>query len=1354
MKRLLFTMMLIVAALAIWAQRWTPVNANSYSSEAIVYVQVTISGRVATANNPLEVSAFMDDKCRAQSTSIYTPATNTGPRNCYCLRIPGNPQEDANKAITFKVFYNGLVYIFSETKKWTDTETIQPVPVVLNLEPLTNVQIDPSAGSPITIEMDETKNMASLMTLLYGNGKTESEVTDSSIDSEETEIFFSWNAGNYVIFFDIDNDGVITPKQVTPQTVNVSMTVMVRDKSDIQNPSESPYTSINPLGIPIEIVDPVVPVTKIECDLTELPLFVGDDVKSALSQHVTISPDEATNKTWNIVDPSDLVDNSGIAIEAGTTTLSLVPNVPADNQVQPALVQLTVKIRPIGISASVNVVEVELGENAVEAIKNVLVFSPEDENVDKEVYISPENERLYDPESGIATMVGNTNVVITLVNANLANLPAAPSVSVRLVVKKSVKSIALEPGEVTAYFNENVKEAIADRVTILPDDATNKDYVLVEEAETLRIYNDIASMVGTTKVRVKSADNEQLISDDFVTVNILYRPTGIIANSTEITVNVGDNVKEAIENEVFLEPETYYLDRSLTLTPGNNILYDKNFIANKKGQMTVVVTPTAAQPNQDGTIPSVTFTVNVVQPVTGIQLAGDPIIVYLNNDVAQALKDQVTIEPSTASDKSFQVVETKEQEPFLISSDGFAAEPGKTTVKVSANNFLSTNTSEVTIMVHPSYIDGPRELTVNVGDNVLDAIMAVVKVGNPNYDENYSEFIDKAIELSSNSETSLYDANYKATKVGTMNVIITAVSTKGSAAAGPLTKTIVLTVKQGVTSITAQETTITCLLNDNVGEMIRERITVYPSDATNQVINLEIENGDKWLMNDIAVLLGTWTVVAKSDDNPQAAITFTVVVKEPVTLTFNPDVETTVGGETTLRLRKIAGTDDPDVSKVELHFAETSLGPVASATPDATGLIWTIKGIQAGSYHFTVTYDGRVQYSEQQTEFGTINIGQVVSPASGWDWITVNSLPSNRSSIVLLLDKTANTWTTEMENGRNKVIEIRSQSAVLYNDPNYGLFGDITELKPGDGMYKIKTEGNVVFEIGADVSSISASDLPKTVRGYTWLGYPHVVDQPLTALQDALARTAEEGDMIIGKDNFASFTGGEWVAPEGFTFKAGKGYMYYTTGQAGKTIDWGTPVVIQLPNQDSPAKSLRGDIWNYDVHAFAYNMPVIAVLEGIDNLEDYSVGAFVEDECRGEGKVAAGKYMFINVAGNGGETVTFKLYNKLTGQYTSLGEKVAYGEMAGSLRQPMMLKTEPTAIHNIYSEDGSAAISYSNGTVRVNGLPNAFITISNAAGSVVRTSKVPMVSLAGLADGVYVVTIVSGSQRFSKKIVK
>ena len=117
MKRLLFTMMLIVAALAIWAQRWTPVNANSYSSEAIVYVQVTISGRVATANNPLEVSAFMDDKCRAQSTSIYTPATNTGPRNCYCLRIPGNPQEDANKAITFKVFYNGLVYIFSHFSK-------------------------------------------------------------------------------------------------------------------------------------------------------------------------------------------------------------------------------------------------------------------------------------------------------------------------------------------------------------------------------------------------------------------------------------------------------------------------------------------------------------------------------------------------------------------------------------------------------------------------------------------------------------------------------------------------------------------------------------------------------------------------------------------------------------------------------------------------------------------------------------------------------------------------------------------------------------------------------------------------------------------------------------------------------------------------------------------------------------------------------------------------------------------------------------------------------------------------------------------------------------------------------------
>ena len=137
----------------------------------------------------------------------------------------------------------------------------------------------------------------------------------------------------------------------------------------------------------------------------------------------------------------------------------------------------------------------------------------------------------------------------------------------------------------------------------------------------------------------------------------------------------------------------------------------------------------------------------------------------------------------------------------------------------------------------------------------------------------------------------------------------------------------------------------------------------------------------------------------------------------------------------------------------------------------------------AGTFTFYVSYDGVNQYSIKQTETGTLTVSQEIALESGWDWITVNALPAGSNSIVLYSNSN---WIPEMQNGKNKVIEIRSQQALLYNDPNYGFFGDITELKPGDGMYKIKTEGSVVFQLGSNVSGISSADLPQTVKGYTW----------------------------------------------------------------------------------------------------------------------------------------------------------------------------------------------------------------------------------------------------------------------------
>lgn len=1160
MKRILFTMMLMVAALVTWADRWTAVSNADYGSESPVYLRITLNGRYANNNDKLEVAAFIGKECRAVANRIYLPGVGTGPTNSFELRVWGDPQNDAGKTITFKAYYAGVVYKFTTTATWNG-ETIQPVPIELTLDALSGVIIPDEVMKLVEVSLPGTKDLGSMVSLAFGaENKPASEITGSSIDTDETEIFLQWDAGNYAAFFTIDENGVITAKAETGEDdARLGMSVMVRDLKVRTNMGykETNFTS---RSFGVRITKAKVPVTSISSDVNELTVYVGDNILSAITPHITVKPDDADDKSFIIYEPNSMMDGNYMATKSGKTNVTVEANSPASNEVGSVQINVTILDYISEITTNAETVEVTVGENAIEAMKSVLSWSPSGEYVDEELVYTPEDATLYN-NSGVAVKAGTTTVTVTPANHPATSVPTAT-------------------------------------VTLIVNEAPN--------------------------------------------------------------------------------------------------------------------------------------------PVTAIELKGDPITVYVNANVKAALKNQVTYTPTDADEetKDFTVEETANV------SKGTAIKPGECDVHVYAVNvetqIASTKTVHVTVMALPDYVNGPDELTVNVGDNVKDAIDAVITIGSTEWDNDKqaAAYINKEYTLSTSSNTAYYDADYVATKV-TKNPINVKITTKGMDATGaPLTKTISLTIKQGVTSLTAENTTINAELGDDVFGLIQQMVTVNPSDATNQNITLTPDkNSATAFENGVVTKAGTWKVVVTSEDNPQATITFNVVVEEPVALTFDPELEATVGQAVTLTLTQtVGGTINP--AKVKVTFSSNSTAVPVTATPDETGLEWTIKASMAGTFTFYVSYDGVNQYSIKQTETGTLTVSQEIALESGWDWITVNALPAGSNSIVLYSNSN---WIPEMQNGKNKVIEIRSQQALLYNDPNYGFFGDITELKPGDGMYKIKTEGSVVFQLGSNVSGISSADLPQTVKGYTWLGYPHQIDQPLTALASALASTAEEGDMIIGKDNFAEFSNGEWVAADGFTFKAGKGYMYYTMGNGGKTIDWGTPNPSAAKAFDVTfyAKSNGVKEWQYDNRAYADNMPIVAVLSGIDDPENYSVGAFVGDECRGEGNIAGGKYMFINVAGTAGETVTFKLYNKMEGTYSDLDNTVTYGSKAGSLKNPVELLGRTTAIRNISIGDSEGVI-----------------TITNAAGTVVRTTVGTSFSLEGLPSGMYIITVNNGTARFSKKIVK
>ena len=333
MKRVLFTMVLMVAALVTWAQRWNPVSNNSYSGESPVYLKITLNGNEVSPNDRLEVAAFMEtdgsQECRAKATSFYRPTVQANlPEDVFLLNVKGDPQNDAGKTITFKAYYAGVVYKFTETAKWNG-ETIQPVPIELTLDALSGVIIPDEVMKLVEVSLPGTKDLGSMVSLAFGaENKPASAITGSSIDTSETEVFLQWDAANSAAFFTIDENGVITAKAETGEDdAWLGMNVMVRDLMDNK---ETSYTS---RSFTVRITKAKVPVTSISSDVNELTIYVGDNILSAIDPHITVKPDDATDNSYTIYELKSLMNENYIATKSGQTTVTVEANSPASDQV-------------------------------------------------------------------------------------------------------------------------------------------------------------------------------------------------------------------------------------------------------------------------------------------------------------------------------------------------------------------------------------------------------------------------------------------------------------------------------------------------------------------------------------------------------------------------------------------------------------------------------------------------------------------------------------------------------------------------------------------------------------------------------------------------------------------------------------------------------------------------------------------------------------------------------------------------------------------------------------------------------------------------------------------------------------
>lgn len=404
---------------------------------------------------------------------------------------------------------------------------------------------------------------------------------------------------------------------------------------------------------------------------------------------------------------------------------------------------------------------------------------------------------------------------------------------------------------------------------------------------------------------------------------------------------------------------------------------------------------------------------------------------------------------------------------------------------------------------------------------------------------------------------------------------------------------------------------------------------------------------------------------------------------------------------------------------------------------DESKLNYTILPHGVGRATISVKLDG----VEVATSY--VSIGQRYMQKAGWKWASLYGGGVRWNS-------------PEYELG-NVVEEIRSEDALLHNDPEYGYFGDIYSLETGT-CYKIKVKEEEPGLLDLRIMYTGAYEDMQTHRQivpmWNWLGNPYQYDHDINSVfstEDSNANNFNVGDRIVSKDNgFAEYNGEKWTGTL-TTLHAGLGYMYFNAGSENVDMEYQRESLMPQGTPVMNAPQHKQSVWTYNSAPFADNMTIVADLGNDYSAERFTVGAFVGDECRGEGEMIDGK-CFITVHADKGETISFKLHDAVNGEMRTINEQMPFAKMAGSLRAPQRL-TVGGIVTGITSADiASSGIAIVDGQITVQGMDVADVIVCNASGAVVSTGET---TVAGLPSGVYVVKVkTKDGKTVTKKLVK
>mgnify|MGYP002861418507 CR=1 FL=1 len=199
--------------------------------------------------------------------------------------------------------------------------------------------------------------------------------------------------------------------------------------------------------------------------------------------------------------------------------------------------------------------------------------------------------------------------------------------------------------------------------------------------------------------------------------------------------------------------------------------------------------------------------------------------------------------------------------------------------------------------------------------------------------------------------------------------------------------------------------------------------------------------------------------------------------------------------------------------------------------------------------------------------------------------------------------------------------------------------------------------------------------------------------------------------------------------------------------------------------QYAPGIKSNGDAAPYSVDAYLYPNVMGIVADLYDSgspvdADDYWLLAFCGNECRGVAQTVDG-HMMMNIYGNSGETITFKVIDRNTHAMDDVAERREFAQdVEGTLQQPMVLTMGTSGMNNLTVKGLRVYPTVTTGDVNVSTSYGDIesVEVLNAKGQSVMSlhnmGSSAVVSLGDLPDGIYMMRVTTDNGTSTTKVVK